>query len=124
MAYRLIVVRAQSGLVRAEGKALKTGLFTGKGYGRSKYVREQLNEICEGHPECFAIDSRFITSSMERQFDDTVMAVTGCSRFYLDGLAQAFIDKGVSAYFPCDCRADLGCVDKAIAYRSEQLCVG
>jgi hypothetical protein len=68
VAYRLIVVRAQSGLVRAEGKALKTGLFTGEGYGRSKYVREQLNEICEGHPECFATDSRFITSSMEGQF--------------------------------------------------------
>jgi hypothetical protein len=52
------------------------------------------------------------------------MAVTGCSRFYLDGLAQAFIDKGVSAYFPWDGSSDLGYVDKAIAYRREQLCVG
>jgi len=118
--YEFIIFRAHSGLIKAKGeKVIKTSLFTSEGYSRIKYVREQLNEelvkasVGKGYPFYFAIDSKFITRRMEGQFDDTVIIVTGCSCLALEDLAQAFIDKGASAYLAWDHTVGLDYVDDA-----------
>jgi len=118
--YKLVIFRAHSGVIKAEGGAVvKTSLFTSEGYSPNKYVREQLNEelvqacVDEGYSFYFAIDSKFITDRMKGHFDDTVIIVTGCSCLYLQDLAQAFIDKGASAYLAWDRTVSLDYVDDA-----------
>ena len=118
--YEFIIFRTHSGLIKAKGeKVVKTSLFTSEGYSRIKYVREQLNEelvkasVGEGYPFYFAIDSKFITRRMEGQFDDTVIIITGCSCLALEDLAQAFINKGASAYLAWDHTVNLDYVDDA-----------
>jgi len=118
--HKLIIFRAHSGLIKVHGEAVvKTSLFTAEGYSRTRYVREQLNEellkasVDEGYPFYFAIDSKFITGRMKGHFDDTVIIVTGCSCLALEDLAQAFIDKGASAYLAWDHTVGLDYVDDA-----------
>jgi len=118
--YKLVIFRAHSGVIMAEGGAVvETSLFTSEGYSPNKYVREQLDEelvqacVDEGYPFYFAINSKFITDRMKGQFDDTVIIITGCSCLYLQDLAQAFIDKGASAYLAWDRTVGLDYVDDA-----------
>lgn len=118
--YKLIIFRAHSGLIKAEGEAvIETSLFTSEGYSPNKYVREQLNgellqaRVDEGYPFYFAIDSKFITDRMKGHFDDTVIIITGCSCLHLEDLAQAFIYKGASAYLAWDSTVGLDYVDDA-----------
>jgi len=127
--YKLIIFRAHSGVIKAEGEAVvKTSLFTSEGYSRTKYVREQLNEelvqahVGEGYPFYFAIGSKFITDRMKGQFDDTVIVITGCSCLYLQDLARAFIDKGASAYLAWDHTVSLDYVDDATIALIDNLC--
>jgi hypothetical protein len=126
--YKLIIFRAHSGLVQAEGQPLKTSLFTNELYSPTKYVKEQLNgelleaRVAEGYPFYFAIDSKFITESMKGHFNSTFIIVNGCSCFYLDDLAQAFISKGASSYLAWNRTVDVDYVDNATAYLVGQLC--
>lgn len=128
--YKLIIFRAHSGLVQAEGQPLKTSLFTNERYSQTKYIKEQLNEellearVAEGYPFYFAIDSKFITESMKGHFNSTFIIVNGCSCFYLDDLAQAFISKGASSYLAWNRTVDVDYVDNATAYLVGQLCGG
>jgi len=126
--YKLIIFRAHSGLVQAEGQPLKTSLFTNERYSQTKYVKEQLNgelleaRVDEGDPFYFAIDSKFITESMKGNFNSTFIIVNGCSCLYLDDLAQAFINKGASSYLAWNRTVDVDYVDRATAYLIRQLC--
>jgi len=126
--YQLIIFRAHSGVIKAEGEeVVRTSLFTSEGYSSTKYVREQLNEelaqarVGEG-PFYFAIGSKFITDRMKGQFDDTVIIITGCSCLYLHDLAQAFSDKGASAYLAWDRTVSLDYVDDSTIALIDNLC--
>lgn len=50
---------------------------------------------------------------MKGHFDDTVIIITGCSCLCLPDLAQAFTDKGASAYLAWDHTVGLDYVDDA-----------
>ena len=127
--YKLIIFRAHSGLIEAEGqKGLKTAIFTNEPYSHKKYLAEQLNHMLPmvrvrvGEPFFFGIDSKFVMESMERQFEDTVIIIAGCSCLYFDDMAQAFIYKGASVYLAWDRAVNADYVDEAFAYLIRELC--
>ena len=106
--YKLIIFRAHSGLLASKGETIeRTCLFTNEPYSEREHVPEQLSDqlakarIDEHHPWVFGIGDEFVSRNMEGNFDNTVVMMMGCSCLYLDDLAQAFIDKGASAYLAC-----------------------
>ena len=129
--YSLIVFRAHSGLV-AEVRELDlpigTYLFTNETYSSIKHPREQLNDevrkarVGEGYPYVFAIGPKFITDSMKGNFDNTVVIIGGCSGLSDDDLAQAFVDRGASAYLAWDDSVDLDYIDEAVVSLVKNLC--
>jgi len=128
--YKLIIFRAHSGLLGSEGEVIeRTCLFTNEPYSETKHVAEQLSDqlamarIDENHPWVFGVGDKFVTRSMEGEFDNTVIIMMGCSCLYLEDLAQAFINKGASAYLAWDAAVDLDYVDEATPYLIRQLCV-
>jgi len=130
--YRLIVLRSHSGAVRASsqyvGSIIGTYLFTNEPYSTIKYPKEQWNNelararVTESSPDLFAIGAKFISNSMEGNFNNTVIIIDGCSCLYNDDLAQAFAQKGASAYLAWDATVDLDYVDRATACVVKQLC--
>ena len=127
--YKLIVFRGHSGLLEINGELTeRTLLFTNEPYSKTKYFAEQLSDqlamvrVTEGDPWVFGVGSKFISQSMEGEFDNTVIIITGCSCLYIKDLASAFVDKGASAYLAWDASVDLDYVDRATAYLIEQLC--
>jgi len=128
--YKLIIFRAHSGLLGSEGETIRrTCLFTNEPYSEAKHVAEQLSDqlakarIDENHPWVFSIGDEFVTQGMRAGFDHTVIIMMGCSCRYLEDLAQAFIEKGASAYLAWDATVDLDYVDEATPYLMRQLCM-
>jgi hypothetical protein len=127
--HELIIFRAHSGLIGSKGERIeRTCLFTNEPYSETKHVAEQLSDqlakarIDEYHPWVFGIGDEFVTQSMEGEFDNTVIIMMGCSCLYLEDLAQAFIDKGASAYLAWVATVDLDYVDDAALSLVENLC--
>jgi len=127
--HELIIFRAHSGLLGSEGEIIeRTCLFTNEPYSETKHIAEQLSDqlamarIDEHHPWVFAIGGEFVTESMQGEFDNTVVIMMGCSCLYLDDLAQAFVEKGASAYLGWDVAVDLSYVDDAAISLVENLC--
>jgi len=127
--YKLIVFRAHSGIV-AEHEEIhwQTLLFTNEIYSRARHWADQFDgrlamaTVGEGYPMVFGIPPQFITESMKGNFDDTVIIMMGCSGIHMRDLAQAFIEKGASAYLAWNATVDLYYVDEATAYLVRQLC--
>ncbi len=129
--YKLIIFRAHSGLLEEDEEVIvKTLLFTNENYSQSKYLPEQLNDrllmarVGEGYPMVFGIPPKFITESMEGEFDHAVVIMMGCSGLFLRDLAAAFVDKGASVYVAWNGSVELYYVDEATAYLVTQLCSG
>jgi hypothetical protein len=127
--YKLIVFRAHSGILQGENQTYyKTTLFTNEKYSTVKYVSDQLNDrlfeasIAEGYPWVFSISPKFISESMTKKFDHTVIIMMGCSGIYLPDLAEAFIDKGASVYLAWDASVLLDYTDEATLHLIKQLC--
>ncbi len=129
MNYQLIIFRAHSGLLSGEeGVVRMTTVFTNETYSEIKHIKEQLTDrvakarIDTKHPMVFSIRDSFITQSMEGDFDNTVIIMMGCSCIAINDLAQAFIEKGASAYLAWHATVGLGYVDQATPYLIQQLC--
>jgi hypothetical protein len=135
--YRLIIFRAHSGILRQDGEVMmRTVLFTNEPYTESGYPLEQVYEqlvmggACEGCPMMFGITPRFVRAEgvvghdrdMEGTFDNTAIIMMGCSGIALPDLAEAFVDKGASAYLAWDRSVELYYVDNATPYLIRQLC--
>jgi len=127
--YDLIIFRAHSGLLGREEEIIgRTCLFTNEPYSQIRHVTQQLTEqlamarISEHYPWVFAIGSKFVTQSLEEEFDDTVIIMMGCSCLYLEDLATAFIDKGASTYLGWDASVGLDYVDEATSVLITNLC--
>ncbi len=127
--YKLIVFRAHSGILEEDETVhLKTTVFTNEVYSRWKYQVDQLEDrlfratIGEDYDWVFSISPKFVRESMPGRFDDTVIIMMGCAGIYIDDLAQAFIDKGASAYLAWDVSVMLNYVDKATLHLVDQLC--
>ncbi len=128
--YKLIIFRAHSGLLGSKEETIeRTCLFTNEPYSQTKHIAEQLSDqlamarIDEHHPWVFGIGDEFVTQSMTGRFDNTIIVMMGCSCLYLDDLAQAFIDKGASAYLAWDGTVNLDYVDEATPHLIRQLCI-
>lgn len=107
--YRLIILRVHSGILLAllQGQMVPsktTYLFTGETYTTTRYVSEQLTDrvsnalITPKYPLVFAVNSDFIKNNLKGYFDNTIIIAMGCETFYLDDMADAFIQRGASAY--------------------------
>ena len=130
--YSLVVFRVHSGPIGPNPRGLEspigTYLFTNETYSQIKHLQEQLNhevnpaKVAEGYPLVFAIGPKFITNSMRGNFNDTVVIVGGCACLYNEDLAQAFVNRGVSAYLAWDGTVDLDYVDEATISLVENLC--
>ena len=64
-------------------------------------------------PLVFAVNSGFVISELEGEFDDTVIIAMGCESQYLEDMAQAFIQKGASVYLGWSTVVSLEYVDNA-----------
>lgn len=103
--YDLVVLRVHSAINK---KMHSTAFFTYEPYSEEKYVDEQLDNrvmpgktsssLYEGGPTYFVVNSRFIRSSMEGKFDNTLIITTGCDSLIYPDMAKAFVDRGASAY--------------------------
>ena len=127
--HKLIVFRAHSGLLGGGDFYIpKTVLFTNEEYSTGAHPTEQafdrlvMGAPGPGQPVMFGITASFVTRSMKGRFDDTVITIMGCGGIYLTDLAQAFVDKGASAYLAWDASVLLQYVDDATLYLIGQLC--
>lgn len=122
--YNLIIFRAHSGIVYSmdESKIVpkgKTYLFTGETYTTTRYVPEQLTGrvqigyMAEEHPTVFAVNSEFVAENLKGSFDNTAIIMMGCSGYYLDDMASAFIQKGARVYLGWSASVTLDYVDGA-----------
>ncbi len=78
-------------------------LFTGEPYSENKYPEEQLDRLgratyYDAADPLFAIGPDFVTFSMEGEFDDSIVVMMGCDGLRSQRTAQAFLDKGASAF--------------------------
>jgi len=126
--YKVIVFRAHSGILEEdEAVHLKTTVFTNELYSMSRHLIDQLEErlfrarIDERYDWVFAISPKFIRQSMTGRFDDTVIIMMGCAGIAIHDLAEAFIDKGASAYLAWDATVLLNYVDSATMHLVDQL---
>ena len=108
--YDLIILRVHSAITteRDAETGQKTekeyvGLFTGEPYNPNKYPQEQIErlgkaEYYEGAPPLFGVAPDFITYSMRGRFDETLIVMMGCDGLRSQETAQAFLDKGATAF--------------------------
>ncbi len=130
--YSLVVFRVHSGPIGPIHRGLESGigtyLFTNEPYSQIKHPREQLNheinpaKVAEGYPCVFAIGPKFITNRMIGNFHDTVVIVGGCACLYNDDLAQAFVNRGASAFLAWNNTVELDYVDEAMISLVKNLC--
>jgi len=132
--YKLIIFRAHSGLMQRQEDSQvvvkeATYLFTGETYKQTKYVREQLTDqmlparMVEDYPSVFAVNSKFLLSSMTGRFQDTAIIMMGCGTTYLNDMAAAFVLKGASTYIGWDSGVGIGYVDEATLFLVKKLCL-
>lgn len=132
--YKLIIFRAHSGLMQRQEDSQvvvkeATYLFTGEAYKQTKYVREQLTDqmlparMVEDYPLVFAVNSKFLLTSMTGRFQDTAIIMMGCGTTYLNDMAAAFVLKGASTYIGWDSGVGIGYVDEATLFLIKNLCI-
>ncbi|MEE8369954.1 MAG: hypothetical protein V3S00_04205 [Dehalococcoidia bacterium] len=108
--YDLIILRVHAGITTevdlTSGERSETeyvSLFTGEPYAADKYPEEQLNRLgkavyYEGADPLFGIGPRFVEESMEGTFGGALIVMMGCDGLRSQRTAQAFLDKGASAF--------------------------
>ena len=131
--YKLIIFRVHSGmLLSMEGGKVEplqtTYLFTGETYTTTRYVAEQLSDkvsnamMSNEYPLVFAINSEFIKDDFKGDFDHAVIIAMGCESYYLDDMADAFLQKGASTYIGWSTLVSLEHTDKAALNLLGNLC--
>jgi len=107
-AYKLIILRVHSAAASYEEKEFKEApvcLFTSEPYSKTKHVYEQLTDqlviasyTMPEPPYYFAIMPKFVTSSVNGKFDNTVIIMMGCEGLHNEKMAEALIEKGAKVY--------------------------
>jgi hypothetical protein len=127
--YKLIIFRVHSGLLGGGDFYIpRTVLFTNEEYSADRYPTEQvlgrllMGAPGPGRPVMFGITASFVTGSMKGRFDNTVIVIMGCGGIYLTDLAEAFVEKGASAYLAWNLSVVLPYVDEATPYLIGELC--
>ena len=127
--YKLIIFRVHAGLLENEARRRKgIWLFTSEPYSRMRYYIAQLRDqvtaakTTVSDEPVFALSAKFVTDCMRHNFANTVIINMGCSAFYSDEMAKAFIKRGASAYMAWDVSVGLNYVDAATMTLVEKLC--
>lgn len=100
--YKLVILRAHSALGEKGQPPLV--LFTSETYSTNRYVFEQLNfQVASVYftenreKRYFGVSPNFVKSSMNGEFQDSIIVLMGCNGLtYLD-MAKAFLEKGAKA---------------------------
>jgi hypothetical protein len=107
--YEVIVLRSHADRLQTywEGEEIdEVVLFTTEPFDGRKYLREEkrltIARYHEGGEPYFGIPADFIDESMLGEFDDTTIIMMGCEGLLSERTAEAFIEKGASAYVSWD----------------------
>jgi hypothetical protein len=109
-AYDVVLLRVHAGITTEIDK--NTGqrtdreyvsLFTNEPYDASKYPDDQINRLgkatyIDGGDPLFGIGPDFVKQSMEGNFGGALVVLMGCDGLRSQETAQAFLDKGASAF--------------------------
>jgi hypothetical protein len=110
LGYDLILLRAHAGITTevdaTSGQRTNeqyVSLFTNEAYDANKYSSDQLNRLgkgtyTDGGDPLFAIGPKFVQDSMVGNFNHAVVVAMGCDGLRSNTTAQAFLDKGASAF--------------------------
>lgn len=108
--YDLVLLRVHAGITTEVDEATgeRTGteyvsLFTGELYDEGKYSDEQLNRLGsarydENSDPLFGIGPAFIDDSMRGNFGGAVVVMMGCDGLRSQRTAEAFLNRGASAF--------------------------
>ena len=122
--YKLIIFRTHLGILSLVGKSEvipmeTTCLFTNEIYDTRKHVLEQFDErlqegqMSEDYPTVFTLTPKFVTDSMNGDFEDTAILMMGCASSYWDDMSTAFVEKGASVYLGWSATVTLDYLDSA-----------
>jgi len=108
--YDLVLLRVHAGITTEVNAATgeRTGteyvsLFTGEAYDEEKYSDEQLNRLGKARYEensdpLFGIGPSFVDHSMRGDFGGALIVMMGCDGLRSQRTAEAFLDRGASAF--------------------------
>jgi len=106
--YRLIILRVHSSATELQGEDFvesPVAFFTSEPYSQTKYVYEQLTDqlVVAYYPVpepsyYFAILPKFVTANTKGRFQDTIIVMMGCEGLNNTKMAEAFMEKGATAY--------------------------
>lgn len=108
--YDLVVLRVHAGITTEVDAVTgeKTGteyvsLFTGEPYDEGKYSDEQLNKLGratydENSDPLFGIGPAFVEDGMRGDFGGALVVMMGCDGLRSQRTAEAFLDRGASAF--------------------------
>ncbi len=108
--YDLVLLRVHAGITTEVDEATgeRTGteyvsLFTGEAYDEGKYSDEQLNRLGiarydENSDPLFGIGPAFVEESMRGDFGGALIVMMGCDGLRSQRTAEAFLDRGASAF--------------------------
>ncbi len=89
-------------------------LFTTELYDEHRYIGMQIDDqlrasklFYDDSPRLFALGPKFVRSSMNGLFPDTVIIIGGCQSLAAPDLAQAFLERGASVVIGWDDMVDL-----------------
>lgn len=127
--YSVVIFRAHSGLIRAEGEPMQTSIFTSEPFSVGPFSCSSdvasgalvKARVSEGDPFYFAITSDFVRHYMSAMKNSLVL-LSGCSGLYSTDLAQAFMSRGASVYLGWDGSVGPEYVDRATAVFISTLC--
>jgi len=125
LGYDLVILRVHSGLMQKGGEITRNvAFFTSEPYSTTKHISEQLNdevsvgipslEPFEGDEEAyFVITPKFVRSSMDGRFDNTLIIMMGCDGLAYTPMAEALIERGALAYIGWNDVVTIDYVDNA-----------
>lgn len=125
LGYDLIILRVHSGLmVKGDEITRNVGFFTSEPYSTTKHISEQLNDqVSVGIPSLepfeedeeayFVITPKFVRSSMNERFDNTLIIMMGCDGLAYTPMAEALIGRGALVYIGWNDVVTIDYVDNA-----------
>jgi len=117
--YGLVILRAHSGA---------STIYTTESYSASKYVYEQLADqlvsVLVNNKVYFAITENFVRDNMRGEFNGALVIAMGCSGMAGTVMAQAFLDRGASAFVGWDRSVSAGQTDSGVSILLQQLTEG
>jgi hypothetical protein len=105
-------------------------LFTTELYEMHRYIRLQMDDqlrasklFYEDSPRLFALGPKFVRSSMNGFFLDTVIIIGGCQSLAEPDLAEAFLERGASIVIGWDAMVDLSHNNKTMLHLLQSMTV-